>query len=52
MLWDDLDGRDTGGVGGRLQRVYARLTHTVVQEKPAQHCKTTVPQKACFNTES
>ena len=42
-LCDDLDGWDAGRVTGRLNReeihVYLELIHTVVQQKPTQHCK-------------
>ena len=52
MLCDDLDGWD-GGVGGKHKGegmcvcvcvcVYT-LIHVVVQQRPAQHCKSTILQ--------
>ena len=49
MLCEDLEGRDAVGMGGRFQRegtcVHLRLIHTVVRQKPTQHCKATILQK-------
>ena len=43
MHCDDLEWWDAGRVAGRLNReeihVYLELIHTVVQQKPTQHCK-------------
>ena len=43
---DDLEGWDVG-MGGRSMRegvyVYIWLIHFIVQQRPTQHCKTTLP---------
>ena len=48
MLYDDLEGWDRRGVGGRLKReelyVYIQLIHTVKQQKLTQHFKAIILQ--------
>lgn len=48
-LWAGLEG---GVVGGRLGRegayAHTELTHAVVQQKPAQHCKAAMLQLKTF----
>ena len=45
---DNLEGKDRVGVQGRVKRegtyVYLRLSHTVVWQKSAQHCKAIILQ--------
>ena len=47
MLCDNLEAREGVGVGRRFRRkgrVYLRLTHNVVRQKPTQHCKAIILQ--------